>query len=395
VLNAKLQEMVEGISKLNNALTTANSSMEKANKGLGQAENGIAAMKDGTSKLKQGSSEMSHLLAQGAVGQEKISDALGQLVEGSKQLAGGQNQLIEGLKKISADSGKLVNGLSDARQGLADLSQGLHDAQAYMEKLSRSKTATSFFIPEDQIHGKAFSKSMDQYMSPDRRITKINIQLTEDPYSEKAMEVVRHIQQIVTNKIKDSSLKEAEWGLSGVPQMNVDLNAMSGNDFKISSAIMLAGILIVLLIVTRDLWMSVMIMISLIAAYYISFSISGLIFGRILGNGNLTWNVPFFSFLMIIALGVDYSIFLIMRQRENRDMPSTQSIILAAKNVGGVIFSAAIILSGTFAAMYPSGVITLRQLSITVILGIMLLNLIFLPVFLPAMFALKFKFMKH
>lgn len=85
VLNAKLQDMVEGISKLHNALTTANSSMEKANKGLGQAENGIAAMKDGTSKLKQGSSEMSRLLAQGAVGQEKISDALGQLVEGSKQ----------------------------------------------------------------------------------------------------------------------------------------------------------------------------------------------------------------------------------------------------------------------------------------------------------------------
>lgn len=61
---------------------------------------------------------------------------------------------------------------------------------------------------------------------------------------------------------------------------------------------------------------------------------------------------------MIIALGVDYSIFLMMRFNEVDGNP-VNAILTAAKNIGGVVISAAIILGGTFAALIPSGVITL------------------------------------
>jgi RND superfamily putative drug exporter len=393
-LDSELQNMVEGIANLNSALSTANGSLEKANKGLAQAQSGMEAMKDGTTKLKQGSSTMSSSLAQAAVGQQKVSDAMNKLVDGSVQLANGQNQMIDGIKIFSDESEKLMNGFTDARQGLSDISKGLKDANAYVEKLGKSKTARTFFIPDDKINDREFVKAMDMYMSKDRKITKINIMLDIDPYTEEAMNIVGDINDIVSVRIKASSIKDAEWGISGVSQMNTDLKTMSEKDFKLSSMIMLAGIMIVLFVVTRDFWMSIFIMLSLIASYYVSTSLSGLFFNHILNRGNLTWNVPFFSFIMIIALGVDYSIFLIMRHRENEHMHLTDSIVAAAKSVGGVIFSAGIILSGTFAAMYPSGVLTLMQLSITVIFGILLLCLVFLPVFIPAIVSIKAKIIK-
>ena len=93
---------------------------------------------------------------------------------------------------------------------------------------------------------------------------------------------------------------------------------------------------------------------------------------------------------MIIALGVDYSIFLLMRFNENPEL-GTAGIIPAAKQMGGVIISAAIILGGTFAALIPSGILSLIQVALVVIVGLILLSCIMMPAFLPAMLGLREK----
>ncbi|AAK76847.1 MMPL family transporter [Clostridium acetobutylicum] len=388
-LNSKLQDMVDAITKLKAGLDEANSSLKKANNGLSQAQSGIGAMKSGSEALRSGSLTMANKLAEAADGQNKVANAMGQLDEGSKQLQDGQNQLINGISGISDKTKQLTDGLSTAQKGLTDISTGLNDANSYIDKLQKSKNSETFFIPQDKINNSDFSKSMDMYMSKDRKITEINVTLNIDPYSEDAMKITDKINSVVAAKIKTSTLKNSKLGISGISQMNNDLKTMSQKDFNKSSIIMICGILIVLLIVTRDSWMSIFIMASLVASYYIAISISGLLFNNVLGKGDLSWNVPFFSFIMIISLGVDYSIFLVMRYRENLDLPSKEAIVSAAKSVGGVISSAGIILSGTFAAMYPSGVPTLMELSLTVILGIILLCTVFLPIFIPAMIAIK------
>ena len=84
---------------------------------------------------------------------------------------------------------------------------------------------------------------------------------------------------------------------------------------------------------------------------------------------------------MIVALGVDYSIFLMMRYRELDN--SQRAIVDAAEYIGGVVISAAIILGGTFAALMPSGVVTLIQVAI-VNLGLFLLSFVMLPILIPA-----------
>ena len=79
-----------------------------------------------------------------------------------------------------------------------------------------------------------------------------------------------------------------------------------------------------------------------------------------------------------------------MRYREGEEI-SNVKIIEAAKHIGGVVLSAALILGGTFAALLPSGILTLMQVAIFVIVGLVLLSLIMLPILMPAVMGLTEK----
>jgi Predicted drug exporters of the RND superfamily len=147
---------------------------------------------------------------------------------------------------------------------------------------------------------------------------------------------------------------------------------------------MLIGIGIILMVITRSLLKPIFIIASLLLTYFTSLGMSEVLSDKILNVSELGWNVPFFSFIMIVALGVDYSIFLMMRYREVDSNPTT-AIVDAARHIGGVVISAAIILGGTFAALIPSKVITLIEVAMNVIIGLFLLAFIMLPIFIPAL----------
>jgi RND superfamily putative drug exporter len=153
---------------------------------------------------------------------------------------------------------------------------------------------------------------------------------------------------------------------------------------------MLIGIAFVLTIITRSLWNSLFIVGSLVLVYFSSLGISELISTHLLHADLLSWNVPFFSFIMIVALGVDYSIFLMMRYNEQKGGMGAR-IVEASKHIGGVVLSAALILGGTFAALIPSGVLTLIQVATVVIVALILLSIIAMPVLLPALMKLNDK----
>jgi RND superfamily putative drug exporter len=171
---------------------------------------------------------------------------------------------------------------------------------------------------------------------------------------------------------------------------------MATSDILFTQCIVMAAIFLLLIIVTKSFWIPVYIVGSLIAAYYTALSVTAVISDMLFHNPNgMAWNVPFFAFIMIATLGVDYSIFFMERFREYRHMDAKDAIVKAAKNIGGVVISAAVILSGTFATLYPSNLVILMELAICVIIGLMLLCLIFLPIVIPALITLQGKINGH
>jgi RND superfamily putative drug exporter len=166
------------------------------------------------------------------------------------------------------------------------------------------------------------------------------------------------------------------------------MNQVLTRDLNKTTTIVIIGVLLVLFFVIRSFWTPVFITASLIGAYYAAMFIINYIFIDLQGLEGISSFVPFFSFIIIVALGVDYSIFLMMRFKEYPDMPAKEAIVLASRNIGGVIIAAVIILGGTFATLMPAGIILLSELAIAVIAGLVILCFVLLPIFVPALMAL-------
>lgn len=382
-LAAKLQELTPQYEVAVTSLKEANKAFSQINSGLQQVESGVGQLQTGASTLATG-------LESGEAGVNQIISKTGELETGLSTVNDGQKQLQNGLAELQDKIKLLQDGLGKSTDGLTEISDGLLEAQKYLGEVSSSDSNNVFYIPQEVLEGEEFEKSLNMYMSEDRTITKMTIILDVNPYSKEAMSIIEDIDEQIKATAKSSSLADAEIALGGKSSANVDLQEISTGDFTRTIVIMMIGIAIVLVIITRSIWQTMIIIASLILAYYTSLGITELLSDILLNQNILSWNVPFFSFIMIITLGVDYSIFLMMRYAEVKDQGSV-GIIDAAKHIGGVVLSAALILGGTFAALIPSGIVTLMQMAILVLIGLVLLSFIMLPVFLPAILGLTNK----
>ncbi|MGN1385603.1 MAG: MMPL family transporter, partial [Bacillus sp. (in: firmicutes)] len=375
----QLGELALQLEQLTPQFDSAMSAFGEANNGLSQVNSGLAQLETGAGQLKDGAAELQSGMETAASGSSEMANKTPLMESGLSQISDGQQQLLDGLTSLSEQMETLQSGLAESTEGLDEISAGLTDAQNYLNGLSESSASSTLYIPQDVLESEDFIQAMDMYMSEDRTMTSMNIILDVNPYSKEAMDIIEELDDQLQSSMKSGILNEASVALGGRTMQNVDLQEIASGDFLRTATIMLIGIGLVLIVITRSILKPIFIIASLIAAYYTSIGMSELIANGVLGMDYLSWNVPFFSFIMIVALGVDYSIFLMMRYRENEE-DSTKAIVEAARHIGGVVISAAIILGGTFAALIPSGVITLIEVATAVIIGLFLLSFVMLPI---------------
>ncbi|HIW34528.1 MAG TPA: MMPL family transporter, partial [Candidatus Paenibacillus intestinavium] len=391
---SQLSELVTGLNQWSTQHETAMAALLTANKSLLTVNGAFGLMSDGVTALITGSDSLGKGLQEGSQGSAALAGKSGELATGIKQINDGQREILSKLTGLVAQMTELQSGLTESTNGLDQISAGLTEAQSYLNGLSGSSAAQKFYIPEDIIVSDDFQQSMDMYMSDDRNFVTMNIVLSVNPYSKEAITIVQNVNKQLQASIDGSILQDAEYALGGKSSQNVDLQQISSSDLNRTAIMMLIGIGIVLLFITRSLWSSLIIVASLLITYLVSLGLTELVTTKILKVEAIGWNVPFFGFIMIVALGVDYSIFLMMRYREVQHIEK-DAILVAARNIGGVVISAAIILGGTFAALIPSGIYTLIEVAIMVIFGLMILSLIMLPTFIPAIMSLMGKVSKR
>jgi RND superfamily putative drug exporter len=208
-----------------------------------------------------------------------------------------------------------------------------------------------------------------------------------NPYSNEAIEQIDSIEAAVERVTKDTKLENAQVAIGGITSTHHDLGMMSEEDFSRTVVLMLSGIAIILFFMLRSLVMPVYLIVSLVLTYYTAAAITELIFVNILGYAGIGWAVPFFAFVILIALGIDYSIFLMDRFNEWKDKPVKEAMLLSMRKMGTVIISAAVILGGTFAAMMPAGVLSLLEIATLILVGLALYAFVILPLFIPVMVA--------
>ncbi|WP_412989293.1 MMPL family transporter [Pediococcus siamensis] len=383
--------LVNSVSKLNSGLNQYANSVQLASSGAAELSSKSSELTGGVGQLTSGLGTLTSGLNQLSTGASTLASSTPELTDGLNQEVSGQKQMYSTLKGLSGKVTTLKSGLQTAAKGTKTISSGMDSANSYLNGMGNSSVGKTFYIPASQIHGKAFKPVLKSYYSEDRKATKLTIVLDSDPNSGASMAKVKAIQKQVKADLRGTALKDATVAIGGQTAQTADINKVAGNDFTRTAAIMIIGILIALMFVTRSILMPFYIIGTLLLAYYGSLGITKAISNVFLGQSMLTWNTPFFGFIMIIALGVDYSIFLMMRYRDfNKDLKPSTRILEASGVIGAVVLSAMIILSGTFAAMIPSGVLTLIQVALVVIIGLIIL-IIIIPVLLPSLIKLTYE----
>jgi RND superfamily putative drug exporter len=377
-LSSTIEQLNAGLQEINDGLKVANGSFE-------EVIAGHSALIAGMEELIQGIEQQQAGLEAMASGQSTIISQLPSVTYGLSSIYNGQQQLLSGFNDLGGQLGELTDGLTKSADALNEVYNGLDSAQEYLSNLSSSNETTGVYVPEELLESEEFLKVVDTYMSTDRKVMTIDVIFDVNPYSNDAIDQITLLEEAVNRVTKDTKLENAQVAIGGVTSSNADLAAMSNADYTKTVIYMLTGISIILVFLFRSIIMPVYLIGSLILTYYTSMAINEVIFVNILGYTGISWSVPFFGFVILVALGVDYSIFLMDRFNEYKKMSIEEAMILSMKKMGTVIISAAIILGGTFAAMMPSGMLSLLQIASIVLVGLFLYAVIILPLFIPVM----------
>lgn len=225
-------------------------------------------------------------------------------------------------------------------------------------------------------------------VTEDQKVVQFTLTYTESPYDSETMDALEktrdHSQQIV----KDAGL-EGELYFAGETANRIDDRATNNRDLIV--IVLLESILIfaMLIVMTKSfklpLYMMGTILLSFLAAVGLGMFLTNLFFDI----DTVSNRVPLYSFVFLVALGIDYNIILISRFMEERKIhPVKKAVEIAVANTGGVISSAGIILAATFAVLMTQPIQLLFVFGFIVAVGILLDTFLIRGILLPALLVL-------
>ncbi|GAA1140267.1 MMPL family transporter [Ornithinicoccus hortensis] len=177
--------------------------------------------------------------------------------------------------------------------------------------------------------------------------------------------------------------------VGGATAQDLDARAAADHDLLVVAPLVLAVALAVLVLLLRALVAPLLLLVVNVASSAAAIGAGAWIGRTLFGFPALDVMVPLLAFLFLVALGIDYTIFLVHRARQEAAAHGTRrGMVRAVAHTGAVITSAGVVLAGVFAALGVLPLVTLGQLGLIVGLGVLLDTLVVRTVLVPALFAL-------
>jgi RND superfamily putative drug exporter len=262
---------------------------------------------------------------------------------------------------------------------------GIEKVRSISQPAGEALPQLSLEQQQQMMQSPEFQAALSYYTSQDGMYGKMEIVLEDNPYAEKSLKEIVKIEKAIDLAVKGTALENVQIKLAGTTAAYHELDDISQEDLIRTTTLVVIGTFIVLMVMLRSIVAPIYILLSLVLNYLITMGILEWVFVDWLGNPGLSWTVSFFAFIIIVALGVDYSIFLMARVKEEYTPGNIQAAIRKAMvSTGGVIMSAAAIMSGTFAAMMFSGVLTMMQIGAAIVIGLILYTFLFMGFIVPA-----------
>ncbi|NDO78848.1 MMPL family transporter [Kocuria indica] len=307
-----------------------------------------------------------------------------------------------GASQLDADGvpqSEFVLGESEARDGLAVIERHFpggagdpvyvlapqEDAQAVAERLSQDDDVASVVftaqdspsgtLPYPTPQGGPLANAEPTVSDGD---VLIQATLTYASDSEEAQATVTRLRDDLAGITPDAKI-------GGTTAVQVDTIAASERDRALIIPIILVVILLILMVLLRSILMPVLLIATTVLSFFSALGVATLVF-HLMDINQADPTVPLFSFVFLVALGIDYNIFLMSRVREEVVTAGHRKGVLAGLiTTGGVITSAGIVLAATFAALAVLPILFLVQLAIIVTIGVLMDTIIVRSLLVPAL----------
>ncbi|OEJ93755.1 MMPL family transporter [Streptomyces thermolilacinus] len=182
------------------------------------------------------------------------------------------------------------------------------------------------------------------------------------------------------------AVPDADALVGGYTAQQYDTQRTAERDRTVIMPVVLVIILLILVGLLRSLLLPVLLVATVALNFLATLGVSALVFERLLGFSGTDASVPLYGFVFLVALGVDYNIFLMSRVREETFLHGTQEGVLRGLTAtGGVITSAGVVLAATFAALAVIPLAFLLQIAFIVAFGVLLDTLVVRSLLVPAL----------
>lgn len=264
-------------------------------------------------------------------------------------------------------------------------------------------TATKASEPEEE--DSSFAKSLESRVTRLRtiehyvtsvpelngQVTELEVILETNPFAIDSVRSLEQIRDTIQQRLAEKKRVHAAFHILGPTASVRDVNLVSqGDQWRIYSLVVTC-VTVILVILLRSITISLYLIVTVLLGYLTTLSVTWLVFRTLDPTGfiGLDWTVPLFLFVVLIAVGEDYNIFLVTRihQEQQRHGP-VHGITVGLARTGGIITSCGIVMAGTFSSLLIGTLARMQQLGFALAFGVLLDTLVIRPILVPAFMVL-------
>ncbi|MGH2725142.1 MAG: MMPL family transporter [Actinomycetota bacterium] len=317
----------------------------------------------------------------------RIDAGLVAIDDGLADLERGVEASVPELERLEAGVGRMIDGLDRIVPGLRRLRRGLAVGTSLAER-SGLIPGPGDDVAVTASLAEAFPKLRRQlrfFAGDDGTATRVFVFLEEEPYSERSLQASREIREVAALSVRETALRDAQMAVTGSAPFFADIADVTRGDFTTIVWAVIAGIFLVLVLLLRSVVAPVYLVLTVLLSFASTLGLTVIVFQGLLGEPGLVWWLPAFLYVILVALGADYNIFLTGRIREEAGRTDTRTAVaggLAA--TGRVITSAGLILAGTFAALLAAPIEGMVQMGFAASVGLLVDTFIVRSLLVPS-----------
>ncbi|MFD6136594.1 MMPL family transporter [Isoptericola sp. NPDC060257] len=252
------------------------------------------------------------------------------------------------------------------------------DADAVVEAAEGSAGITAATVVTDQPATAPGMPAQGDPLVVDGQV-RVDVTTEAPSDSQAAVEAVADLRTAVHEVSPDALV-------GGAAAERLDTQLAGQHDLRVIVPVVLAVILLILVLLLRSVLAAVLLMAANVLSFGFALGVSAVVFNHVLDFPGADPAVPLYAFCFLVALGVDYSIFLMTRVREESLRVGTRRGVLRGLAVtGSVITSAGVVLAATFAALGVIPLLFLAQLAVIVAFGVLVDTLVVRSLLVPAL----------